>query len=399
MSLPADGSAGRAGSGQATDRIHRAMAVALGFGALLFVGLTFGPFTAQYPYFDPVWSWLTLAGSLGTPLAAAALSRVAAVRTLRVVLGAGTLAFLVGLATLEFAVDGGTLPWDVAAPWPFGVTVIATSSAAVAFRPAIAWPYVVAVSVLVGVDRELAAPSSIIESAFQDALHNLLFTTVFAALAMAIRRAGVTLDQAADVAIAEVETTSAADARRRERERVESLVHDSVLVALLTASRSDADAAAEQARQALAAITLVADGPPAAALSARELAYRAQAVTTQIAPGARFDFTATGTELIDPEAATAGVEAMAEALRNSVRHAGTGDAEVHRAVRVHVDDMGYDIAVLDDGRGFDVDDVAPTRLGVRVGIARRMARVPGGRARIASSPGQGTRVRITWERT
>ena len=68
-------------------------------------------------------------------------------------------------------------------------------------------------------------------------------------------------------------------------------------------------------------------------------------------------------------------------------------------VKALVDDMGYDIAVLDDGRGFDVDDVAPTRLGVRVGIARRMARVPGGRVRIASSPGQGTRVRITWERT
>src|SRR3546814_2301070 len=65
--------------------------------------------------------------------------------------------------------------------------------------------------------------------------YTTLFRSVFGALAMAIRRAGVTLDQAADVAIAEVETTSAADARRRERER-RSEEHTSELQSLMRIS-------------------------------------------------------------------------------------------------------------------------------------------------------------------
>lgn len=386
----------RSGAGRATDRIHRAMAVALGFGALVFVLLTAGPFLTQGPHVEPFWSWLTLVGALGTPIVAAALSRVASVRVLRVILGAGTVAYLVGLATLEFAVAGGELDWDLGAPWPFSVSVIATSCAAVAFRPAIAWPYVVAVSVLIAVDRQLAAPFPIVGLAFQDALHNLLFTTIFAALAMAIRHAGVVLDRAADAAIAEVEATSAADARRRERDRVESLVHDSVLVALLMSARGSADDAAPQARQALDAIARVAEGAPVPDLTTREFAYRAQSVTTQIAPDARFDFAVTGDLVIPADAATAGVEAMAEALRNSVRHA--PDADTQRVVHLSADDAGYDVAVLDDGPGFDPDAISPARLGVRVGISGRMARIPGGVARVASSPGHGTRVRITWER-
>jgi signal transduction histidine kinase len=53
------------------------------------------------------------------------------------------------------------------------------------------------------------------------------------------------------------------------------------------------------------------------------------------------------------------------------------------------------ITVRDEGAGFDQDDVPAERLGLRVSIRERLAKV-GGLARIASRPGEGTTVTIMW---
>jgi signal transduction histidine kinase len=53
------------------------------------------------------------------------------------------------------------------------------------------------------------------------------------------------------------------------------------------------------------------------------------------------------------------------------------------------------IVVADDGRGFDVEEVPAERLGLRVSIRERLAKV-GGRAQIRTAPGEGTVVTILW---
>jgi hypothetical protein len=121
--------------------------------------------------------------------------------------------------------------------------------------------------------------------------------------------------------------------------------------------------------------------------------WRLQSLTTDLAPNARFTFE--NDHRIEPlpvEPALAVLEATAEALRNSVAHAGTAT----RAVHARATPFGLEVTVLDDGSGFDPDAVRPERLGVRVSILDRMRSLPGGHAHIVSRPGVGTRIVISW---
>jgi signal transduction histidine kinase len=93
---------------------------------------------------------------------------------------------------------------------------------------------------------------------------------------------------------------------------------------------------------------------------------------------------------VDPAAAL--IEASAEAMRNSIQHAG----DARRSVSLRIESGSVTISVRDDGRGFTLRRVAPDRLGVRVSIIDRM-RAVGGRAVVDSAPGRGTEVRLCWQ--
>jgi signal transduction histidine kinase len=85
------------------------------------------------------------------------------------------------------------------------------------------------------------------------------------------------------------------------------------------------------------------------------------------------------------------VAAVGEALRNVERHAGTGAAEV-----TVTGGAGWAVVkVTDSGRGFDPSATPPSRRGIRESITGRML-AAGGRAAIASQPGAGTTVTISW---
>ena len=85
------------------------------------------------------------------------------------------------------------------------------------------------------------------------------------------------------------------------------------------------------------------------------------------------------------------VACVGEALRNVQRHAGTGQAEV-----TVTGGAGWAIVkVADRGRGFDPAATPPSRRGIRDSITGRML-AAGGRAAIASRPGAGTTVTVSW---
>jgi signal transduction histidine kinase len=82
---------------------------------------------------------------------------------------------------------------------------------------------------------------------------------------------------------------------------------------------------------------------------------------------------------------------VGEALRNVERHAGTGKAEV-----TVTGGTGWAVVkVTDFGRGFDPGAIPPSRRGIRESITGRML-AAGGRAEIASRPGAGTTVTVSW---
>jgi signal transduction histidine kinase len=85
------------------------------------------------------------------------------------------------------------------------------------------------------------------------------------------------------------------------------------------------------------------------------------------------------------------VACVGEALRNVERHAGTGKAEV-----TVTGGAGWAVVkITDRGRGFDPAATPPSRRGIRESITERML-ATGGRAAIASRPGAGTTVTVSW---
>jgi Histidine kinase-, DNA gyrase B-, and HSP90-like ATPase len=84
--------------------------------------------------------------------------------------------------------------------------------------------------------------------------------------------------------------------------------------------------------------------------------------------------------------------AVAEALENVHRHAGTGAA----TLAVHGGDAGTVVVEVGDrGRGFDARAVPPRRFGLVRSVHDRMEAV-GGRADVESTPQHGTVVRLRW---
>jgi signal transduction histidine kinase len=85
------------------------------------------------------------------------------------------------------------------------------------------------------------------------------------------------------------------------------------------------------------------------------------------------------------------VACVGEALRNVERHAGTGQAEV-----TVTGGAGWAVVkITDRGHGFDPAATPPSRRGIRESITGRMLEA-GGRAAIASRPGAGTTVTVSW---
>jgi X-X-X-Leu-X-X-Gly heptad repeat protein len=85
------------------------------------------------------------------------------------------------------------------------------------------------------------------------------------------------------------------------------------------------------------------------------------------------------------------VACVGEALRNVEQHAGTGKAEM-----TVTGGAGWAVVkITDRGRGFDPAAIPPSRRGIRESITGRMLAV-GGRGEIASRPGAGTIVIVSW---
>jgi phage shock protein PspC (stress-responsive transcriptional regulator)/anti-sigma regulatory factor (Ser/Thr protein kinase) len=83
------------------------------------------------------------------------------------------------------------------------------------------------------------------------------------------------------------------------------------------------------------------------------------------------------------------VAASREAMVNAAKHSGAARIDVFAEVEA----QQVEVDVRDRGSGFDLDDVAVDRQGVRGSIYERMNR-HGGRAEIKTSPGEGTEVRM-----
>jgi signal transduction histidine kinase len=224
----------------------------------------------------------------------------------------------------------------------------------------------------------------------------LVVEAVVAAGLVAVIRGGAR--QADEVVAAGLETERqlrAEEARRADEREQHRQLHDTILSTLtMVAAGAFAGPSpaltAQAARdlrvlQGLALAPAVPDGPvPLTDLGPKlELAAASTgdlAVRLELAP-----------VTLPPAVADQLVSCVGEALRNVSQHAGTGRAEVNVA-----GGAGWAVVrITDCGRGFDPDAIPPSRRGIRESITGRML-AAGGRAAIASRPGAGTTVTMSW---
>lgn len=188
---------------------------------------------------------------------------------------------------------------------------------------------------------------------------------------------------------------AARQASTRAQHEANSFIHDHILSALIAVANGLPDRAAlrDSARQALDSLsagTTVAS-PVATRTLLNDVAGRVGVMAGEI----RTDVVLTREHEIPSEVAQAITEATLEAVRNSLRHAGSDETPVTRRVTLTSDACGTSIEVSDNGCGFDPAVAGRGRHGVSGSIIARMQDV-GGRATVDSVPGEGACVTLRW---
>jgi signal transduction histidine kinase len=224
----------------------------------------------------------------------------------------------------------------------------------------------------------------------------LVAETIVVAGLVAVIRGGAR--QADEVVAASLETEGrirAEEARRADEREQHRQLHDTVLSTLtMVAAGAFAEPSAALTAQAsrdlrvlqgLAGAPAVRDGlAPLTDLTPK--LERAAASTGDLSVGLKLV-----PVTLPPPVADDLVACVGEALRNVERHAGTGQAEV-----TVTGGAGWAVVKISDrGRGFDPAATPPSRRGIRESITGRM-QAAGGRAAIASRPGAGTTVTVSW---
>jgi signal transduction histidine kinase len=224
----------------------------------------------------------------------------------------------------------------------------------------------------------------------------LVVETIVAAGLVAVIRGGAR--QADAIVAAGLETERqirAQEARRADEREQHRQLHDTVLSTLTMvaagAFAGPSPALAAQADRDLRVLQGLAGAPAvpgglAPLTDLRPKLERAAASTDDLAVRLKLVPVTLPSPVADQLVACVG-----EALRNVERHAGTGQAEV-----TATGGAGWAVVkITDRGRGFDPAATPPSRRGIRESITGRML-AAGGRAAIASRPGAGTTVTVSW---
>ncbi|MEV7663529.1 ATP-binding protein [Paenarthrobacter sp. NPDC089316] len=378
---------------------HRLMGRGISAFALLLLLQASGSIVRQSLWASPWWNAVFLWGFLAVVVVFTA----ASVRGRGLTASSGVLASLVfcGLALWPVAVPT-TVPPDIGTPWLWAMINVGAAWSAFAFGSVIGCAYTVAVGILFAVVRTLPQSSSApLSIAIQDAAFATILGVIICLTIGILRQAATSVDVAAEAAIAKYRDAAAETALSNERLRMDGLLHDSVMTALLTAAQSgsarERQASAELAASAMDRLDVQGlDRMEAAPASLTELAARIRFTTaddTDMLVGVHCDVSSPF-RLPGP-VVRAVFEASTEAVMNAARHSQANSCEVritgHRSGNIAT----VAVSIKDNGKGFQPELVSDRRLGIKVSIQGRM-RTIGGEADINSTIGSGTDIKLSW---
>ncbi|BDZ65761.1 sensor histidine kinase [Agromyces mangrovi Wang et al. 2018] len=294
---------------------------------------------------------------------------------------------------------------DGSAPWIYYLCTVATTAACIALPLWGAVAYTVLVPIAYGVVRAGPAGGDAgILIAALDATYAIILGLVVLIIITMLRQASRAVDTAQEGALRRYDIAVRQHANEVERVRIDALVHDSVLTTMLTAAAAeDAQERARAARMARDAVARLAEAGAPGVPSAVErveltvLVRRLRAALSTFATPFQIRVVhATGVHL-PVEAIEAIYSAAVQGMVNSIQHGDVDEGRpIRRSLRVRgVGRAGSVVEIEDDGVGFERSLVPSGRLGIRMSIEERMSSA-GGTARVASWPGEGTRVVICW---
>ena len=287
-------------------------------------------------------------------------------------------------------------------PWVWYLCTVATAFAAVAFPLVWAAVYTIVAPTAYAVIRALpsgggAGPGP---AALDAAYAVILGGTILVIVAM-LRQAASGVDIAQSAALETYSNAVREHAMEVERVQVDAIVHDSVLTTLLSAASAETEdesaLAASMAEDAIGHLRAAeaVDPDDQSLVDLDRLARRVEAGAVAFSPGFRVSVSGIDRQTVPAHVAEALYSATVQAMVNSVQHAGGPD--VPRSLSIVGGDLApiVTVTVTDAGRGFDPDTVPSERLGLRVSIADRIAKV-GGEATVTSAPGRGASIRLVW---
>ncbi|MCF3940206.1 ATP-binding protein [Gordonia tangerina] len=374
-------------------RIERLFSIFVGAGYVAYLAIL-GPMIGDQ--FGSVAAWWDLAAppAIFIPPAVLLVAAITHRRALaRLASRTCAIAFVVVALSWFPASNWGSVDKD---PWFAVIPGLAALAAAITLPARWTLALVVAAVVPAQLASKLGRPDDYPANLFADALFAFAFVLSYACAALMAMRTGKVLDETRDAAYAGAAAAAEAEARRNQRSHIDGLTHDWVMSTLLAAARQgNTESVRRQARIAMHKLTSPSAEVSVLSANAVRARLRAAALSVDVTQHVITTLDDTADLLSAPVAVVDVLEsAIAEALRNSIIHAGD-DAD--RTVTLHIAADGIRATVIDDGCGFDLAGVSPHRLGLAVSILARVRSLPGGSAEVVSAADAGTRVEIRWE--
>ncbi|RKQ35401.1 ATP-binding protein [Kocuria tytonis] len=319
---------------------------------------------------------------------------------------------VVGAAILALpaAWTGGSLPQN---PWISGFIILAVAAAAVLWSPAVAVLYMASIEVVYAVvASQVITTAPRAESWVAAGLSRVVFSLMLVMILTVGKRGVKRMDLNYAEALSETLAMRRSRSETEDQERIDRLIHDNVMAALLDASRSQGvlhrrtrqlaaralDVLAEESSRSTAAHTVMVHDLMDELMDALA-PWRTRVRFTNLRAPVR---PVGEPRVFVPAYVAHGLtQAVSEAVANSARHSGSEitivsmEGDVCPPSPINPEGFYLRFTIRDDGRGFNYHDVPNRRLGVRVSIMENLDSI-GGRVVLDTAPGRGTTVSLIW---
>lgn len=388
-------------SESAADRILHRLGLAIGIAGVI-AAIVELPEIADQSRFVPVrWTVVEVVLAFGLFPVLAVVSVSLSARMIQRVAGAAAVSFLGATAVVPFVY---VVPEALgsASLWLYRVLALGVLAAVLAWRPPLAVAYLVVGSAFSALANLVALEDTTALALLGYFARAAGLSALFLWCVIYARAAAARVDRESAIESSRAAAVAGAAARERERARFAALIHDAVLSTLLDASRAGTESPVlrRQAERTLEQLDECRVGNSELdRLDAQSAIGFLRSAVHEVNPDTRFTarrWAGFDDLRLPVDAASTIAAALAEAVRNSLRHATVPGRAVRRTVTVTISAGGIRVVFRDDGAGFDLSEVPVDRLGISVSILGRMRQLPGGAGFVESEPGEGTTVTLVW---